>query len=146
MGKFVWVARVLKALSGRWQCSRSSVELNHNQPNLKNLTEPNRTWDKPRGLPEFPFPSSVIKAQRGWRSYEIASVSRVVKGDWYSYEIARVGVEWRFSFTPVHTSTRYRLLAIQCRWRFLATWWSGYPYLSHTCGVPDYDVVIDTWP
>ena len=55
-------------------------------------------------------------------------------------------VEWRFGFMPIRTSTGYRLLAIRCRWRFLATRWSGYPYLSHTCGVLDYDVVIDVWP
>ena len=30
-------------------------------------------------------------------------------------------VEWRFSFMPVRTSTGYRLLVIQCWWRFLAT-------------------------
>ena len=32
-----------------------------------------------------------------------------------------VVVEWRFGFMPVRTSTGYRLLAIRCRWRFLAT-------------------------
>ena len=30
-------------------------------------------------------------------------------------------VEWRFGFTPVRTSTGYRLLASRCRRRFLAT-------------------------
>ena len=43
-------------------------------------------------------------------------------------------VEWRFGFMPVRTSTGYRLLVSR---------WSGYPYLSHTCGVPEYDVIID---
>ena len=44
---------------------------------------------------------------------------------------------------PVRTSTGYHLLVIRCRWCFLATRLSGYPYLSHTYGVPDYDVIID---
>ena len=35
--------------------------------------------------------------------------------------VATQNVEWRFGFTPVRTSTGYRLLASRCRRRFLAT-------------------------
>ena len=62
------------------------------------------------------------------------------------YSISEPNVEWRFGLMPVRTSTGYRLLASWCRRHFLATRWSGYPYLSHMCSVPDYDVVIDAWP
>ena len=34
---------------------------------------------------------------------------------------SEVSVEWRLGFMPVHTSTGYRLPAIQCQWHFLAT-------------------------
>ena len=52
---------------------------------------------------------------------------------------------WTEVWLTVHTmSTRYHLLVIRCQWRFLATWWSGYPYLLPLCVVfRMYDVIID---